>query len=164
MTNATTGGGDGAAPATTEGTAPAPERLLPTRPGWWWVRRRRTASAIPGAIGMAEVYRSAFGMKLLAARLDGASFSIDNIEWLAEVPPPAVCAAWAAGGRPSAAVLEAVGVYGDAYMAMDADRRAGGSYANGEAHRMRVAEDVLRAAIRAERAARGSAQAGQGVA
>lgn len=154
MTNTTTGGGNGAAPATTEGTAPAPERLLPTRPGWWLAKFND---------GPKPVEVVPFNGRLVVF-FDSGDVDVETgwiaSCWLAEVPPPAECAAWAAAGRPSAKVLEALGEYRVALAAIrpgepvEADKWA-------EANR---ALGALNAAILAERAAQGSAPAGQGVA
>lgn len=94
MTNTTTGGGNGAAPATTEGTAPAPERLLPTRPGWWW--RETTNGA-----RISEVVDGYGG--LVAA--SGCPVADASGKWLAPIPGPAV--------------LAALAEYGEALLALD---------------------------------------------
>lgn len=179
MTNATTGGGDGAAPVGTGGiTAPAPARLLPTRPGWWW-GRWPTSDARPGGYDpeVFEVIKDFEDDGQIVFVWDGAHWRLSDIEWLAEVPPPAECAAWAAAGKPSAAVLEALGEYDAARrQIVDLAPVAGHSVAQpGEGpaavERFKAARDSLNialglaqfAAIRAERAAQGSAPAGQEV-
>ena len=91
--------------ATTEGTAPTPERLRPTAPGWWWCRYPREHSSPE----VAEVFADMLATS--AAWNCEVPVTAPPLEWLAEVPPPDVCAAWAANGRPSAAVLEALGEY-----------------------------------------------------
>lgn len=126
----------------TEGTAPAPERLLPTRPGWWWV-----TLADSDTLEAVEVYDLGTGLRYMTA-LDSGWVGALDAEWLAPIPPPDVCAAWAANVRPSVAVLEALGTFSAALL----DDISGDWKAN--------AWRNLTDAIRAERAAQGSAPAG----
>ena len=142
--------------ATTEGTAPAPERLLPTRPGWWWGRTRSFDGYSPGPWEAVRLWDRKIDSGIWCNAF-GCWADDDHIEWLAEVPPPAECAAWAAAGRPSAAVLEALGVLSDWIMEC-IDYPSPETEGNTEA-----AAEILTRAIRAERAAQGSAPAGQGV-
>lgn len=150
MTNATTGGGNGAAPVGTEGATPAPERLLPTRPGWWWGRVRSFNGVVNDEWEAVRLWDRKIDSGLWCNAF-GCWADDDHIEWLAEVPPPAECAAWAANGCPSAAVLGALGTFSAALL----DDISGDWKAN--------AWRNLTDAIRAERAAQGSAPAGQGV-
>lgn len=108
-----------------------PERLLPAKPGKWYVRVNDGPVEIMRVIG------------------EGGQSVIDSggtprpIEWwrglrfIAPIPGPAV--------------LAALAEYSAAFVARDDDAQAGGSYANGEVRRERIAADALHDAIRAER-------------
>lgn len=145
----------------TEGTAPTPERLLPTRPGAWWGRW-----CDPGEPVEWTVFHVFADMGSLKIIWEGEIWSVGSLEWLAEVPPPDVSAAWAAAGRPSAAVLEALGEWAERVFSWE---DAGGRQAGAGGHSGRFAalsdaildaEESLLDGIRAERAAQGSAQVG----
>lgn len=147
----------------TEGTAPAPERLLPTRPGWWL----EGDPDDPSFVEVCEKDDVLVGLFPHRDRTIGDPYC----KWLAEVPPPDVCAAWAAAGKPSAAVLAALGEYDAARrQIVDLAPVAGHSVAKpGEGpaavERFKAARDSLNialglqqfAAIRAERATGGDA-------
>ncbi len=115
-------------------------RKPPTRPGWWWARWNN-----PHANPTAFFVEDKGGKLWFDARDEDYSgspaWSVEHmaghIVWLASIPGPAV--------------LAALAEYSAAFMARDDDARAGGSYANGEVRRERIAADALHAAIRAER-------------
>ena len=104
-------------------------RKLPTRAGWWWYGDELLPSRIEVAEKDGALVARAYNRDILVT--SGA------LRWLAPLPGPDVCAALAE--------------YGEAYSLMILDARRGGSYANGEARRVRLAEDALDDAIRAER-------------
>lgn len=110
-------------------------RKLPTRPGWWWgIPKTWNEDRETQAIRVAQ---SPYSNDLLASGLASVGVWLEDVDWLAPIPGPDVCAALAE--------------YGEAYSLMILDARRGGSYANGEARRVRLAEDALDDAIRAER-------------
>ena len=102
-------------------------RKVPTRPGWWW----REGNRGPYIEEVDCDQNHAPFLAILGSNV------VDDGTWLAPIPGPEV--------------LAALAEYSAAFMARDDDARAGGSYANGEVRRERIAADALHAAIRAER-------------
>ena len=78
-------------------------RKLPTRPGWWWVT---DAVLVDDPPVLAEFQPLTNGY---AVYIGDQTYFEGDLVFIAEVPPPEVCAAWDAAGRPSGAVLEALG-------------------------------------------------------
>lgn len=138
-----------------------PERVVPTGPGWWWLMGNHGPyiEEVEGDQNHA-----------LFLSISGSNV-VDDGSWLAEVPPPAVCAAWVAAGRPSAAVLEALGEYEAArrriveLAPVGATELAGPGEVPAAVEAFKAARERLNitlglaqfAAIRADRAAKGGA-------
>lgn len=86
-------------------------RLVPTRPGWWWARRRG------GVVHAYPVLKS-----LTGAIVCNRTF-VDDLDWdwLAPIPDPATCAAWVAAGRPGPEVLRALANWADLDFLVEGD-------------------------------------------
>lgn len=140
---------EGIATMNDENTPATPARVVPTEPGWWWENGQPPSPRYVMDRG-----------DTLIVNMRGTGVPVDSpdFDWLAPIPPPAECAAWAANGRPSAAVLKALGSF--AKTLVDCDGAPYGSdereYAFDE---WKWSQAGLLAAIRAERAAQGSAPA-----
>ncbi len=109
-------------------------RKVPTRPGWWVGQRN---AAAPRHTDNPEPHPVAVTMRGGKLCVGTTPVADPHWTWFAEIPGPAV--------------LAALAEYSAAFMARDNDARAGGSYANGEVRRERIAADALHDAIRAER-------------